>query len=332
MPRVSVLLPVRNAATTLPAALDSLRDQSLSDWELVAVDDGSSDTTPDLLHHAATRDARIRLLSTPPRGIAAALITGTAACRAPLIARFDADDLMHPDRLHLQATFLDQHPDVGLVSCGVRYGGSSPGYAAHVDWLNQLETPELLHLRRFIDAPVAHPSVVFRSHLLTDHGGYQDGPFPEDHELWLRWLEAGVRFAKVPDELLTWNDPPSRLSRTDPRYAPDRFHTMKRPYLLRALRSVLHGRSLWLWGAGRLARRRFGGLTNHGLPLAGFIDVDPRKTNRTLSDLPIRDYRDLPDPGSSFILSVVHNRGARDLIHAHLTAHGWHEGADFLQA
>lgn len=331
MALVSVLLPVRDGAATLPAALDSIRAQTLGDWELVAVDDGSSDATPDLLAGLAREEARVRVLTTAPQGIVAALQAGAALCRGRYLARMDADDLMHPERLARQVAHLEAAPDVGLVSCRVRYGGEAAGYAEHVDWINAQESAEQMSLRRFVEAPVAHPSVMFRRELLEMHGGWRAGDFPEDYELWLRWLEAGVRFAKCPEELLVWNDPPQRLSRSDPRYAVEAFYRLKAGYLARWLRRhVAADRELWLWGAGRVTRRRFDALEAEGLRLAGFVDVDPAKRGRHRDGRPVRLADELPDPASSFLLAGVGARGARERIQAHLSERGWREGQDFL--
>ncbi|MFM7100208.1 MAG: glycosyltransferase family 2 protein, partial [Verrucomicrobiota bacterium] len=157
-PRVSILLPVRNGMATLARALDSLRGQTLPDWELVAVDDGSADGTGEFLQAAARRDPRIRVFSRPAQGLVPALNAGLAVARAPAVARMDADDEMLPTRLERQADWLERHPDVGLVSCRVEFGGdraSAAGYARHVDWLNAQLTPEEMALRRFVEAPVA---------------------------------------------------------------------------------------------------------------------------------------------------------------------------------
>jgi glycosyltransferase involved in cell wall biosynthesis len=333
MALVSILLPVRDGASTLPAALDSISAQTLGDWKLVVVDDGSSDATPDLLRDFARSDSRVLVLRTPPQGIAAALQAGAARCTGRYLARMDADDLMHPERLARQVAHLEKAPEVGLVSCRVRYGGAAAGYAEHVDWINAQDSAERMSLRRFVEAPVAHPSVLFRRELLDRHGGWLAGDFPEDYELWLRWLEAGVRFAKCPEELLVWNDPPQRLSRRDPRYAVEAFYRLKAGYLARWLRSqVAPERALWLWGAGRVTRRRFDALEAEGLRFAGFVDVDPAKRGRHRDGRPVRLADDLPERASSFLLAGVGARGAREQIHDHLIGQGWQEGRDFLLA
>lgn len=334
IPRISIVLPARNAAGTLPATLGSIRAQTFAAWELVAVDDGSTDETHRILCSAARADARIRILSLPPAGIVAALRAGCEAARGEFIARMDADDLMLPERLERQAEFLERNPRIGVVSCRVRYGGdpaSQAGYAAHVDWVNALLTPEDMALRRFVESPVAHPSVLFRRELLAQHGGYAEGDFPEDYELWLRWMDAGVRFGKVNAELLVWNDPPARLSRTDARYRTEAFYRTKSLYLARWLkRHVASDRGFWLWGAGRVTRRRFLALEADGIRFAGFIDIDANKLGRARDGRRVVGPDTLPDPARAFILAGVAKRSARELIAAELNRQGWREGRDYL--
>lgn len=328
-PAISVLMPVRDAQSTVAAAIESVRAQTFKDWELVIVDDGSQDGTVDLLKQFMRVDGRIGLITQGPEGIARALQRGCDACRGEFVARMDADDMMDARRLELQRAFLRDCGDCGLVSCRVRFGGAEPGYAAHVDWVNSLMTHEVMTLRRFVEAPVAHPSVMFRRELLARHGGYSSGELPEDYELWLRWLEAGVRFGKVDEELITWNDPPQRLSRTDPRYSIESFYRMKCGFLNRWLAHHVDDREIWLWGAGRVTRRRFESLSDR---IVGFIDVDESKRGQHRDGRSVRLADDLPERERSFILAGVAARGAREEIQQHLKQRGWIEGNDFLLA
>lgn len=332
IPPISILLPVRNAQDTLAAAIESVRAQTCADWELLAIDDGSNDRTSEILTTFAAQDRRIIVHRLPPRGITEALQLGCQEARGEYIARMDADDLMAPTRLEQQQAYLLAHPAHGLVSCRVRFGGTEPGYAAHVDWINSLMTPEAMSLRRFVEAPVAHPSIMFRRSLLTAHGGYRSGDFPEDYELWLRWLQAGVQFGKVDAGLLTWNDPPHRLSRRDTRYSVDAFYRMKCLYLAAWLQQHAAHREIWLWGAGRVTRRRFDALETHGIHITGFIDVDPSKRGHHRDGRSVRLADDLPHLSHAFILAGVGARGAREKIHDHLTQRGWVEGRHFLLA
>lgn len=332
-PRVSVLLPAWNAAGSLAAALDSLLAQTLTDFEIVAVDDGSTDGTPDILREYAARDARIKPLRLAHGGIARALNEGLACARGEYVARMDADDLCVPERLERQAALLEARADLGLVSCLVRYGGEriGAGYAAYVDWINSLVGHEDISLHRFAESPLAHPSVMFRRELVERLDGYREGPFPEDYDLWLRWLAAGVRMEKAPEALLTWSDPPGRLSRIHDNYSVEAFYRLKTGYLALWLREA-GLREVVVWGAGRVTRRRAGLLLDHGVDIRAWVDIDPAKIGQVYDGRPVWPPEALPRPGECFVLSYVASRGARELIRARLESMGFVLGRDFLPA
>lgn len=355
-PLVSVVLPVWNAAATIARAVASVRAQTLRDWELVVVDDGSTDGTREIVRELAREEKQMRVVEVAHGGVAAAANAGAAAARGTFIARMDADDESHPERLAAQVAFLTapENCDVGVVGSLVAFGGdrvASAGYALHVDWTNTLVTPEAIALNRFVELPVVNPSMMFRRELVARHGGYRDGDFPEDYELGLRWLDAGVRMAKVPRVLLTWHDAAGRLTRTDARYAPDKFFEMKAEWIAREVTRLGVGRVfdlpsntprakgrvtappyLYVWGAGRHTRKRASHLTAHGVSIAGYIDVDAKKTGRRLggTGVPVIGEEALPPPGEIFVLSYVTTRGARDYNRAKLIAGGYVEGRDFL--
>ena len=326
-------MPVRNAGPTVARAVASIQAQTLNDWELIAIDDDSKDASRFILIEMAQVEPRLRILRTKG-GIVPALNAGLAAATGDYVARMDADDESHPERLAKQAEFLRTNPDIGLVSCRVGYGGdraTNEGYALHVDWINTLLTPEDIALNRFVESPLAHPSVMFRRHLIEECGNYRSGDFPEDYELWLRWMDADVRMAKLADELLTWHDLPGRLSRTDSRYSPEAFYRLKARWLAEWLKHhVDPPRPVWVWGAGRPTRQRAAHLAEHGITIAGYIDVDAKKTGQKISGVPVVPASELPPAGESFILGYVGTRGARDLIRSALLRAGRREGEDFL--
>lgn len=320
-------------------AVASIRAQTCGDWELIVVDDGSSDDTRGVVASLVREDRRVRVLTQDKCGLVAALNAGLAAARGDLIARMDADDEAHPERLAVQAAFLEAEAnrDIGLASSLVEFGGdrgASAGYAGHVDWMNAIVTPEQIALNRFIESPLAHPSVMFRRELVARHGGYREGDFPEDFELWLRWLAAGVRMAKVPRLLLRWNDRPARLSRTDARYDPEAFFRLKAEWISRWLgdSETARDRAIYVWGAGRPTRKRAAHLAAHGIRLAGYIDVDVKKIGRGIggTGLPVLGPATLPPREESFVLGYVSTWGAREDTRTKLSARGWVEGRDFL--
>lgn len=333
-PLISILLPVYNAASSIEAAVRSCLSQTFRDFELLLIDDGSTDATPALLQNLAKTDPRIRVLSLPHAGVRYAFNAGIAESSGTFIARMDSDDEMHPERLQKQLQFLQQHPQIGLVSSLVQHGGDAKaqeGYAAYIDWINTLVTPEEIARNRFVESPICNPSILFRRSVAEQFGACREGDFPEDYELWLRWLENGVQMAKVPEVLLTWNDPPTRLTRTNDDYSPDAFARIKAVYLARFLREKTNGRAIWLCGAGRITRKKSDFLRNE-ISIAGYIDVDPKKSGTASNGLPVLGINDIPSKEKSYIVSYITNRGAREAIRKLLTKKGFEEESDFILA
>jgi glycosyltransferase involved in cell wall biosynthesis len=334
MPAVSVLLPCFNAAETLPEALESLEQQTLEDFEVIAVDDGSSDKSLEILRGWERRDGRFRAFSQSHQGIIPSLNTGLDACRALYVARMDADDRAHPHRLERQFDFLEAHPEVAVVSCLVRAFPTEKvrqGFQVYLEWLNSLVTGEEIGREIFIESPLAHPSVTFRKDWVERAGGYQECGWPEDYDLWLRLYLAGAHFAKVPEVLLDWREGPARLTRTDSRYSLENFLRAKAHYLAQG---PLAGReAVLIWGAGMMGRRLSKHLLREGACLAAFVDIDPRKIGRTRRGFPILPPEDLPDWWKRYqnpvLLAAVGARGARSLIRTRLEALGLREGQDW---
>ncbi len=252
---ISVLLPVRDAAPWLHASLASLWRQTFRDFEVVAVNDGSSDASGDLLERTAASERRLRVVHTPPLGLPAALNAALALARGDLLARHDADDLSHRRRLALQRSFLARHPRVSVVGCRVRlFPAAGPGMRRWAAWHNHLLTHEEMAREALIDSPLAHGTALIRRRALVRAGGWEEHGWPEDLDLWLRLLGAGHRFAKLPHTLYAWRQHPSSATHRDPRYRREQFislrcETLGRTLLRGAGRVTLVGvgRSLDVW-------------------------------------------------------------------------------------
>lgn len=337
MPVVSVLMPCFNAAATINEALDSLACQTLRDFELIAVDDGSSDATLQILHGRAAVEPRLQIITQPHSGIIAGLNAGLARCQAEIVARMDADDRAHPERLARQVAFLHSHPDIDVLSCrvaGFPSGQVRRGFAVYLEWLNGLLTDEEIRREIFVESPLPHPSLAMRREVLLQIGGYQDHGWAEDYDLLLRLYLNGARFAKLPEVLLEWREHPQRLTRTDSRYSLENFLRAKAFYLVRG--PVAGRDAVILWGAGMVGRRLGKQLARLGAPLVAYVDIDPRKIGRTRRGLPILPPEALPDWWERFsnplVLAAVGARGARLLIRQRLTDLGLVEGRDWWSA
>lgn len=328
---IAVLLPFRNAAGTLDAAIASMAAQSFTDWELLLIDNASTDDSPAIAQRWADSDPRIKVLREFRIGIAHALNTGLAQASGKYIARMDADDVSHPERLAKQVAYLGAHPEIGVLGTRTAFVTTvekSSGMRWFVDWQNALLTPHEHYVKRFVDAPLAHPTVMFRRELVERHGGYDTGPLPEDHELWLRWMDAGVRFAKLPEELLTWNDHAQRLSRTHPHYSVDAFFTTKAKWLAQWLKRKLNGRPVIIAGTSGLCRDRAARLQAEGIAISAFTDVRPR----AVPGHAFIPHDRLPPAGEAFIVSFISQRGTGDRIAEYLASRGLAEGVDFILA
>ncbi len=328
---VTILLPFHNAAGSLGAAIASMAAQTCSEWELLLIDSASTDEGPAMAQRWAERDPRIRILHEPRIGIAHALNTGFAHAKGKYIARMDADDISDPERLAKQVAYLDTHPEIGVLGTRTAFASSVPesrGMQAFVEWQNTILSPHDHYVKRFVDAPLAHPTVLFRRELVEQFGGYDTGPLPEDHELWLRWMDAGVRFAKLPQELLTWNDHAHRLSRTHPNYSVDAFFSTKVKWLTKWLKRRLNGRPLIVAGTSVLCQERAALLEAAGIAVHAYTDVKGRGVpGRTF--IP---HDQLPAAGEAFIVSFISQRGTGDRIAAFLQGRGLVEGVDFILA
>ncbi len=338
MPAVSVLLPCYNAAETLEETLESLTRQTLSDFEVVAVDDGSQDDTLGMLRDWAARDSRFRVLSCPHGGVIEASAAGLRACKARFVARMDADDRAHPQRLEKQVDYLEEHPEVAAVSCLVRAFPSESvreGFRIYVEWLNSLVSDEDIKREIFVESPLPNPSVTFRAEWLERMGGYRERGWPEDYDLYLRMYLAGAKFAKIPQVLLKWREHPKRITRTDSRYSLENFLRAKAHFLKRG--PLADRDAVIIWGAGMMGRR-LGKLLmrEEDVPVVVFVDIDPRKIGKTRRGKPIISPEELPDwwrrCQNPAVLAAVGARGARGIIRARLNAFGLREGRDWWAA
>lgn len=325
-PAVSILMPVRNEEKHLPRALASLSAQTFRDWELVAVDDGSGDGTPDILARAASADPRVRVLSTGGQGLVPALNLGLAACRGALLARMDGDDIAHPGRLSAQTAYLAAHPEVGLLACSFRHFPRhrvGTGMAGYERWQNSLLTHEAILADLFVESPFVHPSVMLRKEELLRVAGYRDMGWAEDYDLWLRLAAAGTRFARLPETLFFWRERPERTTRTNPAYAAQAMRLCKLHHLRQGF--LKDERRVILAGAGLEGRAWYRILHEVGIGVEAWVDVDPKKVGRLLHGAPVLATGELARGGTKLLMTVG-ARGARAVVRQTSREAGFVEG------
>jgi glycosyltransferase involved in cell wall biosynthesis len=329
-PLVSVLLPVRDEAAHLGEALASLSDQTFSDFEVLVVDDGSTDGSGEIAAAHAREDDRFRVVRQEPAGIVAVLERGSAEARGLLIARMDGDDVALPERLEAQVEAL---ADPGLAACGGRVTyfpaeAVRDGARRYERWLNGLVTVEAAARDVFVECPLPHPALTMRADVLAAVGGYRDRGWPEDYDLVLRLWAAGHRFRNVEAEVLRWREHGARRSRSDPAYSPEAFVRCKVHHLRATLLSGFP--SVVVWGAGPVGKSFARELQAQGSHVAAFVDVDPRKIGHDVHGVPVVAVEQAPSYCDAFAVGAVAGEFARAEIREAIAAEGRRDGVDFV--
>lgn len=200
-PKVSVLMPVHNGGRFVRLAVKSILKQTYSDFELLIVDDGSDDETPDVLAQLAKQDSRICVLRNPKKmGLGWTLNLGVQAARGEWVARMDADDVSHPERLGRQLAAVQDDPSIDVIgtqAVDIDADGKPVG----------LRSVPLTHeaIRAVLPwaNPMIHPSVLFRRRAVISVGSYDPNlTNVEDYDLWFRCVAGGLKLANLPDVLL----------------------------------------------------------------------------------------------------------------------------------
>jgi glycosyltransferase involved in cell wall biosynthesis len=208
-PKVSVLMAVKDADRFFAPAVRSILGQTLDELELVVVLDGPSPAATELL--AGMPDDRVRTVALPcSRGLAGALNAGLAACRAPFVARIDADDVALPERLARQLDEMDRRPQLGVLGTGAIEIDTNDKEVAHRDLPHGADAVARALLRR---NSILHPSVMMRREVVLGLGGYNETMrWVEDYDLWLRCLLV-CEVDNLPEVLVLYRVHPAQHSR-----------------------------------------------------------------------------------------------------------------------
>jgi len=323
-PRVSVLLPVRDEERYLAECLESLSAQTLSDFEVIVVDDGSTDASAAIAEEHARHDPRVRIVRREPAGMVAASEHARAEARGPLLARMDADDVALPERLELQVAAIEEE---GLAAVGGQvdyFPDPTDGMRAYADWLNSLVTVDAALRDLWVECPLPGPGLTARAELVS----YRDRGWPEDYDLVLRIWEGGGRFRNVDRLVHRWRDHPERLTRTQPQYTLDAFRRCKVHFLRRTL--LAGDRAAVVWGAGPTGKAFASELLAAGTRVVAFVEVDPRKLGKRIHGAPVVPVERAADFPGALALGAVAGPEGRTRVRELAAGLGLVEGKDFV--
>ena len=327
LPTISVVLPVYNGEEVVRRAVASIQAQDVADWELIVVDDGSTDGSRAVVAAMAAEDGRIQVVPGPHRGLVSALRAGCARARGAFLARMDADDVSRPDRFSRQLAWFAANPGGGL--CGTRVAmageGIREGRLRYGSWLNGNTTHDAIARELFIECPIAHPAFMMPRAVYGTVGGYRDVEGPEDYDLVFRVWHAGYRLGNVDEVLLDWYESPGRHSMTSPRYSEGAFRRLKRAWLARA--GVGAGRPVYQWGAGEVGKRWLREWPAGAVEAV--VDIRPGKIGQEIHGYRVIRPEALPPPGACFFVVAVGTPGAREIIRSWCGGRGYVECVDY---
>jgi glycosyltransferase involved in cell wall biosynthesis len=330
-PPLSVLLPVRNGESVVGGALESLARQTFPDFEVIVVDDGSTDGTAEVVRSMARHDSRIRYFAQGAQGIVPALEYARNLAKGSYLARMDADDGAFAIRFERQMELIRSDSRIGLCGGGIVYFPREivrDGAVRYERWINGLTTHQAVVGDIFVECPIPHPTFLLRAEMVELVGGYRVMGWPEDYDLILRLWEGGARFAKVPEVVLRWREREDRLSRVHPDYSASAFRRCKVHFLSRTL--LRGGKGVVVWGAGPVGKAFARELLAQGGILRAFVDLDPRKVGQNVHGVRVLRPDQALSLEGAFSVAAVAKDGGREEIRATLREAGKKEIRDFV--
>ncbi len=220
-------MPAKNAEPFIETCLQSIIQQSYSNWQLIVVNDHSTDGTVALLQKYAEKEGRLTILQNKGHGIINALNKGYKSAKGEYVTRMDADDIMPQKKLETMVSLCGKN----LVVTGkVRYISDTTlreGYIYYQDWLNRLVDSEAHYSEIYRECVIPSPCWMMYKETFDKVGGFHSETYPEDYDLCFRMYQHGIKVVSSKEVMHIWRDHPMRTSRNDNNYADNSFLKLK---------------------------------------------------------------------------------------------------------
>jgi glycosyltransferase involved in cell wall biosynthesis len=328
--KVSIIIPFKNTAQYLPECLDSIRNQTYRDWEVLAVNDHSSDKSFDILTSYAQQDERIKIFQNQGHGIIPALQTGYAQCQGNFVTRMDSDDIMKPHRLEVMVNSLLKH-GTGHVAVGqVKYfsdRGISNGYERYEAWLNRLTAIGTNFDELYKECVIPSPCWMTYREDFEKCQGFEPNRYPEDYDLTFRFYEHGLTIIPCDQVLHLWRDYDTRTSRTHEHYAQNYFLDIKLYYFLKL--NYDPKRPLVVWGAGFKGKKIAKGLKKRNLDFIWLCD-NPKKIGKKIYGKQLVHFEALQELNNPQSIITVANEEAQKEIRTYFSDLGQSPMLDYF--
>lgn len=322
-------MPVKNAGKFLHECLQSIKDQTEANWELIAVNDHSTDDSKYILQHFAQNDARIKVLENKGSGIISALQTGYQAANGNFIHRMDADDVMPIIKLKVLKQLLLENGKGNLITGKVSYFADeqlSEGFMNYETWLNELCESNSHWNEIYKECVIPSPCWMIYREDFERCGGFNGDTYPEDYDLVFRFYQSNYKVIASKDTLHLWRDHGARASRTLQQYQENGFFKLKVKYFKDL--DYDKNRPLILWGAGKKGKTVAKLLQEEQLPFE-WVSNNPNKHGKEIYNQLMASFKSILKKDNPQVLINVAQKKAKEEIIGFLTNLNLTEAKDY---
>ncbi|WP_255573003.1 glycosyltransferase family 2 protein [Hanstruepera marina] len=327
---ISILTPFKNTAGFLSECIESIQNQSYKNWELLIIDDASTDNSFSIVSAYSKSDHRIKLYRNPGHGIIDALRFAFSKSDGTYITRMDSDDIMAPNKLEILINNLmshgEKHVAVGLVKYFSKQGISN-GYYKYEKWLNTLTRQGVNYSEIYKECVIPSPCwMVHRTDLIACDA-FNPDRYPEDYDLTFRFYQHHLTCIPCNELLHYWRDYSSRTSRTHEHYAQNYFLDIKLHYFLNL--DFDNGRPLTVWGAGYKGKTIAKKLVDSNIPFYWICD-NPKKIGKDIYGQTLKSFEFLNELSKPQSIVTVANSKAQKEIKAYFSIQGMQSMQDYF--
>lgn len=317
-PLISILVPFKNTQDYLQECLDSIINQSYQHWELIIVDDHSTDNSYNLVENYTKKDSRIFLLKNTGSGIISALKLAFSHSKGIYITRMDSDDVMSKLKLETLLKDLQKNGRQTIASGLVSYfsaEGISDGYRKYELWLNMLTKKGTNYSEIYKECVIPSPCWMIHRMDLEAINAFNPTRYPEDYDLTFRFYQANYKVIPSNTVLHYWRDYSTRASRTDANYAENSFIDIKLHYFIKL--DYNHLRPLVIWGAGNKGKTIAKNLIAQNIPFHWICD-NPKKIGKHIYNQEMKPFQHLENIEKPQSIISVANTEQQTIIKAYL--------------
>ena len=304
---ISILIPFKNTSKFIGECIESILNQNYQNWELIMVDDHSSDGSYQIVSSYAQNDERIELLKNKGSGIIPALQTAYSKSRGQFITRMDSDDRMHSRKLELMFKDLQQygkgHVALGQVSY-FNENGLGKGYLAYEKWLNKLTKNGTNYSEIYKECVIPSPCWMLNRDDFDTCGAFQSLTYPEDYDLAFRLYKNHIKCIPSEHVLHFWRDHGNRASRTDENYSDNSFIELKVSCFLKL--DYHKRRPTVIWGAGQKGKKIARLLKQQGIDFK-WVCNNPKKIGKHIYNIELKSFQAIKSFEQPQIIIAVAN-------------------------